>query len=117
MFNQSVNVSLECPAHPEFMPDETSPTKKCRCCQSITNVYEWLRMAKRSADKIHSGLYSSSTIPDTPELSVETVADVLPDLAEVSEKFDEGTGQKRAIATKIKSAPEIFGNQPVRRKL
>src|ERR1035441_5702108 len=115
MFEQTVSVALTCPAHPGFTPAEEAPTKKCRCCQAISNVYEWLRMADRTATKVKDKFYTGSD-PEVPAPKIEDIAAVA---GEPADPVSEGIGKKRAISTMIEKAPEKLDGtgRRVRRKL
>src|ERR1039458_7339171 len=102
MFEQTVSVALSCPAHPAFTPAEEAPTKKCRCCQAISNVYDWLRMADRTATKIKDQFYTGSD----PEVSAPKIEEIAAVVGEPVDQVSEGTGKKRAISTMVEKAPE-----------
>jgi transposase len=114
MFEQTVSVALTCPTHPAFTPAEEAPTKKCRCCQAISNVYEWLRMADRTATKINDQFYTGSD----PEVSAPKIEEIAAVAGEPVDQVSEGTGKKRAISTMVEKAPEKLDGtgRRVRRK-
>ena len=116
MFVQTVSVDLTCPVHPLFAPAEEAPTKKCRCCQAISNVYDWLRMADRTATKIKDQFYTGFD-PEIAAPKIEEIASIAGE--SVEDQSSTGTGKKRAISTMVEKAPEKLDGtgRRVRRKL
>ena len=100
MFHATIDMKVACPHHPDFDPAVGIPDRKCRYCQTINNVRDWIRLAQRAATRVAVGEVLKAEEPeDASAAQPQEIAHVITDttIPREEEKPTPVSGKKRGV--------------------